>query len=339
MPTVTIKTVSQQLGLSVSTVSKALNGYSDISPDTRQRIIEAAQKLGYMPNQVARNLVKKTTNTVGVIIPDIATSIYGEIFRSLGEAARASGVNLFLCDTNRNKELEKVYVRNILETQAMGMIVAPISSDITHINELVQNRIPVVYIGGKVETDNENFVSSNNIVGANMAMDYLFSLGHSDIAALSDNDESVSCQSRVRGYSEAMKRRGMLPRILIERNRKLSAQESGYALARHLLTQPKLPTAVFAIKDMVAVGVIQAFNEAGLSVPDDISVIGYDDILVSSIPMLSLTTVAQPKREMGEVALEILLDRVKNNRDGKRCHHYAQPMLIERKSCARPAVR
>lgn len=321
------------MGLSVSTVSKALNGYPDISEKTRKRVLDVSVAMGYIPNLMARNLVKQVSNVVGVIIPDIETSIYGEIFKSLQVASRANDINLFLCDCNRNLELEKEYVRTIIEGQAMGLIIAPQTSGIEHIKDMVAGRIPVVYVGGKVESKDENFVSSDNLDGAKLAVEHLLSLGHRDIVLVSDNQHSASCQKRIQGYAQLLKERGLPIRTVINQNPDQYGQESGYTLTKELIRRGKLPTAIFAVKDLVAVGVIQALSEAGLRIPEDVSVMGYDDISLASLPMLSLTTIAQPKREMGEQAMRILLERVNNYDLSEKSHYFAHPQLIERNSC------
>lgn len=329
----TIKTISQQMGLSVSTVSKALNGYPDISEATRKRVLDVSVEMGYIPNLMARNLVKQVSNVVGVIIPDIETSIYGEIFKSLQMAARANDISLFLCDCNRNLDLEKEYVRTIIESQAMGLIIAPQTGEIDHIKNMVADRIPVIYVGGKVESEDENFVSSDNLTGARLGVEYLLSLGHHDIVLMSDNRDSVSCQKRIQGYEQLMKQQGLPNRTIINQNKDIYGQESGYLLTKELIRRDRLPTAIFAVKDLVAVGVIQALTEEGIKVPEDVSVMGYDDIVLAALPMLELTTIAQPKQEMGEQAMRILLERVNNYDLSEKSHYFAHPRLVKRSSC------
>ena len=331
--TVTMKTLAAELGLSLSTISKALNDYPDVGRETRSMVLKAARQMGYMPNQMARNLAKRTNNTVGVIIPDIATSIYGEIFRSIGEAARNNGVNLFLCDTQRSEELERSYVRNLLETQVMGIIIAPNSDRISHISELTRGRVPVVYVGGKVEDPREHFVSSGNLEGGKMAVDYLCSLGHQNIVMLSDNSVSPANRKRMAGYARQMRSHGLKPRIVVNRKPGRDILASGYQMMKQLI-RDGLPTAVFAVKDMLAVGMLQALSEAGLHVPEDLSIVGYDDSFVSALPMINLTTLAQPKRGMGEMAMEILLE-LSRGRAAEKFHRYLQPALVKRGSCSR----
>lgn len=335
--TTTIKTISHEMGLSVSTISKALNGYADISENTRKHVLEVAAQMGYIPNMMARNLVKQVSNVVGLIIPDIETSIYGELFKSIQIASRLNGINLFLCDSNRDRSLEIEYVRTIIESQAMGLIIAPQSDHIEHIKDMVADRIPVVYVGGKVESKQENFVSSDNWSGTLIAMKYLFDLGHRDIVVLSDNKNSASCRQRIQGYERFMREQNLTVRTIIEQKPSRYGKESGYVQTLELIRNKKLPTAIFAVKDLVAVGVIQALAENGITVPHDISVMGYDDISLAALPMLNLTTIAQPKQEMGEHAMRILLERIGDYNVSDKSHYFAHPKLVERTSCVSPS--
>lgn len=332
---VTIKMISQHMGYSVSTISKALNGYPDIGESTRKHIIETATQMGYVPNLMARSLVKKTSHIISVIMPDIATSIYSEIYKSIQHSCRVNNLNVFLCDCDRNLELEIEYVKVALENQVMGILIAPLSDDISHIRSLVSDRIPVVYLGGKVNDARENFVSSNNTYGAELGMDYLFSLGHRRITAITDDGSSLSCLRRIEAYAGKMDAHHLEKHILISESREDNVQKTGYLLTKKLIASHSIPTAIFAVKDLLAVGVMQALNESGIRVPEDVSILGYDDISLAALPMLELTTIAQPKKEMGDNALRILLEQVEKQGMIPKSNYYAHPQLVVRKSCRR----
>lgn len=333
LDSVTIKMIAGEIGYSISTVSKALNDYPDIGEKTRRKIIEKATQMGYVPNLMARSLVKKSSHIISVIVPDIATSIYGEIFKSLQYSCRDREINLFLCDCDRNLELEIEYVKAALENQVMGIIIAPLSSDISHIRTIVSDRIPVVYVGGKVCDVRENFVSSDNTRGAEYGMEYLFSLGHRDIVAITDDGSSISCMKRIQAYENKMISMHLKPRVLISGKREADVQKTGYLLAKELIASKHFPTAIFAVKDLLAVGVIHALQENGIRVPEDVSILGYDDISIAALPMLELTTVAQPKKEMSEHALRILLEQVEGLNAIPKSNYYSHPQLVVRKSC------
>lgn len=328
---VTIKTIAKELGLSVSAVSKALNGYSDINPETKLRVTLKADELGYSPNMLARSLVKKTSNFVGVVIRDV-TTVYGEMFKALNNAARENGLNLILYDTNRDAGQESICVKNLIDSMAMGIVIAPVSKDVSAVRKLCKGRVPVVYLGGRATDERENFVATNSDMGARMAMDHLISLGHRDIALICDPPGSPSSRSNMTVYQEKMRALGRKERFFTEADMNGDSMAYGYRQAKKMLENRGEVTAVFAVRDMMAIGAIQAIRESGLRVPEDISVIGYDGIDAAALPLISLTTVAQPREEMANQIIRILMRRVEDPNLPPE-HFYACPILTERKSC------
>lgn len=328
---VTIKTIAGELNLSVSAVSKALNNYPDIPPETRARVAEKAAELGYSPNMMARSLVKKTSNFVGIVIRDVST-VYGEMFKALNDVAREHDLNLILYDTNRDAELEKACIQNLIDSMAMGIIVAPVSKDVTEIDRMCHGRVPVVYLGGRVSDEKDNFVAADGVAGAEIALSYLTELGHRNIALICDNIKSASRNSKLIAYKEKMKALGRPELIFSETEPTADIIESGYRQAKKMLACGQGVSAVFVVKDIMAIGVMKAIREAGLRVPEDISVIGYDGIDAAALPMIELTTVAQPRREMAAKVIEILLRHVED-RSLEPEHYYARPVLTGRKSC------
>lgn len=328
---VTIKTIAQELGLSVSAVSKSLNNYSDINPETKIRVVEKAVEMGYSPNMMARNLVKKTSNFVGVVVRDVST-VYGEMFKALNVVARKHNLNLILYDTNRDRELEKACIQNLIDSMALGIIVAPVAEDVSDICKLCENRLPVVFLGGRVVDKDKNFVAADSLIGAEKALEYLMELGHRDIALICDSIDSASRNSKIRIYKRKMQEIGCPERIFFEQEASKDIIAAGYRQARLMLeTQPDV-TAVFVVKDIMAVGVMQAIREAGRRIPEDISVIGYDGIDAAALPMIDLTTISQPKEEMAEQVIDILL-RHCQDRELPPEHQFVCPVLTPRKSC------
>jgi len=330
MQHVTIKNIAEKAGVSTAAVSKALNGQSDISEATRKRITDIARELGYTPNAIARNLVKKSSDMVGVVFPDITNPIYNEFFKALDISAQKNGIRLYLCDTNHNVELERSYVRSLMENRVMGIIVAPITSDISHITAQTEGRIPVVYMGGQVSDPRCNFVFNGDSQGTTRAIDYLFSLGHEKIAMVCDDLSSPSRIRRTNTYREIMELRGYPPRIVFSPDPTLKLQHAGYVCVEEIVRSGDMPTAIFAYNDMVAVGALQALRDNGYRVPMDVSVVGYDDIEVASLPMINLTTIAQPKMEMGELAIAAMLRLVKEGSAAGKYQMYPEPKLVIR---------
>lgn len=331
MPDITMKLIAMRLGVSLSTVSKALNGYPDISEETRQRILQAAQQMGYSSKTMLQSLTIDAPNVIGLVLPDIITPVYMEIYSYINETARKNGINIFLCDSNRSEELEKAYVTNLMASKVIGIIIAPVSDHIEPIMNLVNGRIPVVYIGGKVDARNASLVSSNNFEGGRMIADYLVSLGHKDITIINNNENSIVNRKRIDGFLDVMRKNNLKPNIIVNRNQALDVKRSGYLISSELIKKP-LPSAIFVVQDMMAVGVIQALVRNGIKIPEDVSIVGYDDIAIASSPTFSLTTIAQPKKEMAEMALRMILEMAVDKKKDNTVQ-LAHPKLVVRKSC------
>jgi LacI family transcriptional regulator len=334
--TVTIKTIAEAAGVSIAAVSKALNGHSDIGAETRDRILRISAELGYTPNAFARNLVKKTSNMLGLLIPDISTPIYAEIFKGLDHEAKRRGFDLFLCDTNRKIEFEAAYVRTLMENRARGIIVAPVDNDASHILSLTKGQIPLVFVGGKVNDSMDNYVANDNRLGSALAVEHLASFGHRDILMLCDNYRTKTKRDRVAGFQAAMEERGLAPRVDIAPDGAPEGMEYGCRAALEAFDSKNPPTAIYAASDMVALGVLRAAEMRGVSVPRDLSLVGYDDIMFASLPAINLTTVAQPKFEIGTIAVELLCEAIAEEGSGAKHRRIVRPSLVARSTCAVP---
>ena len=330
--TVTLAALAKELGLSESAVSKALNDYPDISPETKKLVRGKADELGYSPNLLARNLAKKTSNFVGIVIRDVS-SVYGEMFKSLNAVARRRGLNLILYDTNHDPLIERDCVQNLVDTMAMGIVVVPVSEDISGIRRMTRNRVPVVYLGGKVRTDSVNYVCSDSSAGTQTALRHLIGLGHRKIVLLCDHKVSNSRSRKIAMYRQMIREIGERERILYSGVEEEDLAEAGCRLGRRLLASGEDFTALFAVKDMLAVGAMSALKEAGIRVPGQVSVVGYDGTDASALPLIGLTTVAQPRMEMAEKILDILCRRAEDPSSVPE-HYLAGPELIIRSSTA-----
>ena len=329
---ITMAALARELGLSESAVSKALNDYPDISPETKQLVRSKADELGYSPNILARNLAKKTSNFVGVVIRDVS-SIYGEMFKSLNAVARRSGLNLILYDTNNDRSIERDCVQNLIDTMALGIVVVPVTEDISPIRRMTKNRVPVVYLGGKVRLDAVNYVCSDSAAGTESALIHLIGLGHRQIVMLCDSKTSHSRSRKMAVYRQAMRCLGQEERILFSSEADSDLAEAGYKLGRQLIASGAPFTALFAVKDTLAIGAISALRETGRRVPEDVSVVGYDGIDASSLPLIGLTTIAQPRMEMAERIIDILRRHAETPAAPPE-HCLAKPELIIRESTA-----
>ena len=330
---VTMRMLAKELGLSLSAVSKALNDYPDIGTETKTLVLSKAAELGYSPNILARNLARKTSSFVGVVIRDVS-SIYGEMFKSLNEVARRCDLHLILYDTNNDTDVEKWCVQNLIDSMAMGLVVTPVSEDVSGIVEMARGRVPLVFLGGKVTDAAVNYVCSDSTAGTEMALRHLIEGGHRRIAMVCDHKKSSSRSSKLAVYRRLMGEIGEPERVFYSSEADGDIMQAGYCQGRRLLGSGEDVTAVFVVKDVMALGVIQALTEAGVKVPEQISVIGYDGIDAAALPMVHLTTVAQPRMEMAEKIIDILR-RHAENADAAPEHYQAMPELVVRGSSAR----
>ncbi len=332
---VTMAALAKELGISESAVSKALNDYPDISPETKKAVRGKAEEMGYSPNLLARNLAKKTSSFVGVVIRDVS-SVYGEMFKALNASARRRGLNLILYDTGYDPAIERDAVQNLVDTRAMGIVVVPVSEEIGPIREIAGNRTPVVFLGGKVRADSVNYVCSDSAAGTQAALEHLTGLGHKKIVMLCDSKVSHSRSRKMAVYREWMRRLGQEERILFSDAADGDLCEAGKRLGRRLLDSGNDFTALFAVKDTLAIGAVGALREAGVRVPEDVSAVGYDGIDASALPLIGLTTVAQPRAEMAEKIMEILCRHAEDPASPPE-HYLARPGLIIRGSTAAPS--
>lgn len=332
---VTIKTVAEKAGVSIAAVSKALNGGLDISEATRARILAICEELGYTRNQVARSLVTRTSSSIGLLIPDISTPIYPEIFKGLDAEAKKRGLRLFLCDTNRNTSIEEDYIRIMLEQRVQGIIVAPVSNDVRHIHRVLKGQIPIIFIGGKVNDEMDNYVATDNVLGSRLAVSHLADLGHRRIAMICDNYGTKTKQDRIAGFQSEMRQRGLEPWIVQGGSDHPEGMEYGYRMLHALAERGDMPSALYTSSDMVALGVMKAAAERGLHIPEDFSLVGYDDIMFASLPMVMLTTIAQPRFEIGKLAVELLGRAMESSGRDRKHRATVKPTLVVRSTTRR----
>jgi len=332
---VTIKDIAKIAGVSYATVSRALNDHSEVSEKTKEKIIQITEVMGYSPNAIARGLVRKNTNTIGLLIPDITNPYFPEVARGVEDYAISHGFNVFLCNTNWEEKKEYDYIRVLREKRVEGLVVAPVSISSHQKIEEADLKTPVIYIGSKSGDKNENYVILDNAKAAFMATEYFIELGHENIGFIGGYENSSSNVDRVKGYRDALKKHCLEKEINVVKSSSYK-RSSGYALALELIKEGRVPSAVLAANDIIALGVIEALETHGYTVPGDVSVIGFDDILFASLPKINLTTVAQPKYEMGGVAAKILLQLIGcNNVDGDKIlnQYIVEPKLIIRGTC------
>ncbi|RUS47968.1 LacI family DNA-binding transcriptional regulator [Cohnella sp. AR92] len=311
----TIRDVARLANVSISTVSRVMNAPDTVIPSKQERVLDAINELKYKPNALARGLIYKKTNTIGVVIPDIRNSYYADIIRGMEDASKRFGYNLIICNTDHDRQRLYSYLNNFEERQVDGILLTsePISSD--YHKELKRLRMPVVLVSTHSIEYELPSVRINDEQAAYDAVAYLIQSGHRSIGWIGfDLSDSIAGLTRYQGYIRAHRQAG-LP-ILQENIRLLRLWSDDSLDAAHalFLQNPSL-TAVFTASDELAIGLLCYLNERGIQVPEQVSVIGFDNIRMSRFTIPKLTTIAQPMYEIGYRSVEKLHARIEGLED------------------------
>jgi LacI family transcriptional regulator len=331
----TIKDIAEETGFSYATVSRALNNMYGVKPDTRDKIMSVARARGYTPNAIARGLVKKQTHSIGLIIPDISNPFFPEVASGVEDGAREKGYSVFLCNTNYESEREAHYLQLLVEKRVDGIILASGFQSSPSINPISSSMPPVVSLCSRFDNVNSSFVMIDNERGGFLATKHLIEQGYQRIGFIGTHGEGVTESQRFKGYRQALAKFN-LPfeeSLVFAGNLK---RETGYQIIKRIIAGKDYPRALFVENDLMALGVIQGIKESGLRIPGDMAVVGFDDIAFASFPEIGLTTVRQPKYEMGKLAAEILLERILNKEIREPKRYILEPELIIRTSSCKP---
>jgi len=310
----TIHDVASRAGMSKSLVSLALSGSPKVSESSRRRILRAAQELGYRPNAAARSLAANRSRTIGVLILDLHNPVFAEILDAVQAEVRQHSFSMMLVSGGEDAALEKTEIGTLQEFQIEGLILISHQLPADFLTQVASEVPTVTVTRSDISIAGMDTVSNDDVAGASLAVDHLVSLGHTRITHLDGGDNPVS-HLRAQGYREAMARHG-LESHTTQVSGGLSDQ-AGYLAAQKALGSS--PTALFVANDFSAMGAIAAVEEAGLDVPGDISIIGYDGISLGGLRSVNLTSVAQPLAELGRLAATRLLERIET--PGGKAHH------------------
>lgn len=328
----TIKTIAKLAGVSHVAVSHALRGYPDISPATSERIRQIAKEIGYVPNASARSLSSKRPNSIGMIVPAMgADTIYNEIFNTISAKAASLGLSVLLGSCGRSVELEKSFCQIMCENRVGALIVASVGSDVSHIKGICRGVVPIIFIGGKTGIEEENCIAADYRHSGTLAVEHLSDLGHSQIALFVYQPENQTIRQKIEGYEAAMKSKGLAPTVYCE-GHSSDTFTAGRVLTERLIKQNKLPTAICCASDLMAMGVLDALKSHKINVPNEVSVIGHDDLFLSSMSFISLTTLSLPKEDIGSKALEIAMSLMEEENSQIEHKVVVQAELIIRES-------
>jgi LacI family transcriptional regulator len=329
----TIKDIAQEAGVSYATVSRALNNKYGVKPDTRKRIMALARARGYTPNAIARGLVKKETYSIGLIIPDISNPFFPQVASGVEDAAKERGYSVFLCNTNYESEREAHYLTLLVEKRVDGIILASGFQSGEASVSASAGAIPVVSLCARFDTLQNSFVVIDNERGGFLATRHLIEQGYESIGFIGTQSDGFSEGQRFKGYRLALEKFN-LPyekRYIFAGDLK---RETGYKIIHRIIASGDYPRALFVENDLMALGVIQGIKEAGLKVPEDIAVVGFDDIAFASFPEIGLTTVRQPKYEMGKLAATLLLDTITEETATPKKYILEPELIVRTSSCS-----
>lgn len=296
-----------------------------------QLVLKTAEEMNYRPNQLARSLRLKKTHTIGLLVPDISNPFFSYITRSIQRVAHRYGYSLIVCDTDDNIEFEIEHINLLTSKGVDGLIIMPVGQKYEHIQNVLNISIPVVLMDRSFDELRTHCVVVDNYTGAYKAVEHLIALGHSRIAIIQGLPNTKTNNERVKGYKDALIRHNLpIDENLIVGND--YRKENGYIETKFLLNLVTPPTAIFTTSDLITLGALQAFNEEGYCIPEDISIVSFDDIDFAPYLIAPLTTVRQPKELMGEIAVKLLVEDMKSGSKRDKSKIVLQPQLIVRKS-------
>ena len=330
----TISDVARKAGVSKSLVSLVMRGGRHVSAARREAVMRAAEELRYRPNAMARGLVQRRSGFLGVMVSDLHNPFFADVVDGIqGQAARA-GYRVLLNTGDRSSEAEAEAVETLLQLRADGVILAgPLVDNGTIV--AASRAVPVVVVGRAARAESVDSVTNDDRAGAEIAVEHCASLGHRRIAHI-DGGRGAGASDRRRGYETAMRRLRLTRHIHVVTGSYTEA--GGHAGAMALLDRRPRPTAIFAANDLAAIGALNAIEERGLRVPEDVSLVGYDNTSLAALRHISLTTIHQPRLEMGQLAVSTLLERIERKRTQPR-RAVLSPTLVVRGTTAPPGAR
>lgn len=328
----TIKDVAAKAGVSISTVSKVISGNYPVSEKTRKKVLKVIKELNYQPNLTARSLVLKKTHTIGVVLPDIHGEFFSEIIKGIDKKAREFGYHVLLTSSHSDlKELDEVLI-SLLNGRVDGLIIMNPTLKSVYVESRLLRKVPLVLLNCCGEIQNADVILIDNYAGAYNLTKHLIKHGHKKIAVITGPSDNLDSIERLRGYKDALRESGIEPSPELEFQGDFT-ESSGYEIMKTILSLPDKPTAVFALNDDMAIGAIQYSKKAGIRIPSDIAIAGFDDIPMASYIHPSLTSVHVPIDRAGILAAEKLFERIEKGSQAKFTKVVLETTLVVRESC------
>jgi LacI family transcriptional regulator len=329
----TLHEVGRRAGVSAMTVSRVVNGRGGVDMETRRRVEEAIQALDYVPNRIARGLISQKTQTIGLIVPDVVNPFFAPVVRGAESAARKAGYRVLLCNSEGDLRLEREYIEDLVAHRVEGLMLAPASDrSRSSILSLLRGGFPLVLIDRALPDADCDLIVSDNTNGARRLIEHLIGIGHKEIAHVTDAEDTSTGRERLRGYRDALDASGipfqseLVVRTTVDRI-------GGYRAAQEILARDPLPTAIFAVNNMTAVGTMEALRERGLSVPRDMGLVCFDDVEHLAVLSPFLTVIDQPAETFGSLGAQLLFERMTGKASSRPRRIILQTDLIVRESC------
>lgn len=318
--TTSIKDIAKVMNISYSTVSRALNNSPRVKRETRELIQRQAAEMGYLPSAIARSLVTRRTNTIGIVVTKITDLFFAEVIQGIEETALSAGQNVILTNSDGQPDRELAAIQNLRGRRVDGIILVAACADQESKRRLFTSSgldMPIVIINNVHREHIGYSIETDNVGGGQLATQHLLALGHRRIAHIAGPATEWDGAERQIGYEQALREAGLAvdPALVVCGDNR---PEGGWQAMQTLLALPDQPTAVFCYNDATALGVLRAAHAAGLQIPQDLSVVGFDDIDLTAYFEPPLTTIAQAKREMGALAVQMVLDLL-NSRTVEDC--------------------
>lgn len=309
---VTIKVLADITGFSTTTVSRVLNGtYKQhrVSENTAAKITAEANKLGYIPNQAAVNLRLKQNKTIGLIMPSLANPFFSTIASFVSKALYNRGYSVYMVDCNENQEIEKEAINKISSQNIDGLIVIPSGDEYDHLERIIKIKLPTIFIDRYFENLPIPFVSTDHFRGALTAIELLVNTGHKKIACIQGNPNVISNRERVKGYEAGIAKHELSYHYISGQE---FSQEGGYDEMKKILRLKNKPSAIFALSDVISLGIMRALKEEGYRIPQDFSLVSFDNSEYLDYLECPITSIAHPVKELAEKAVNLLLKTMKS---------------------------
>jgi LacI family transcriptional regulator len=332
---ITIKFIAEKAGMSFSTVAKALHDDPAIHEKTREKIKKIAFEYNYRPNILAKGLRSRKTRIIGMILNDLQSPFYLEIYKAIGDVLNKKGYTMLLADSNYDEELEKKNISSMISQGVEGLIISSVSEDSENIRMLVNEHVKTVFIDNYPSNPSINCVYVDHEEAASIATDYLIQAGHTRILLLNGPERLPSSQHFRNGYAHSLRKHHIPMKKNLVKNNHISIEETCKQMNAIFTGEDSIHpddfTAIISLSDVIAIGVYESAIRHGFSIPEKYSVIGYDNILATKYLNPALTTLHQPKEQTGLFSINLLLEQIeKNSKEHK--HIILSPELIVRKS-------